>query len=249
MAKDSFVFYKSWNNVISGLPTDVQLEIYHAITEYAINGNLVELKPLAKVAFAFIKQDIDRDTEKYMSKANANRENGKKGGAPKGNQNAKKKQPKTTQNNPTVKKQPYNVDVDVDDYVFIEEDKSSLSDKSDPLKQKDFNFEKFVSFFNKKTKGVFGSIRNPLSRKRKQMLLARINEYGLASLNEVLEKALASDFLKGQNRTNFTANFDWIIKPTNYEKILSDNYRNNDNKINRKHAITNYQKGKIHEEF
>ncbi|MBS9774738.1 MAG: hypothetical protein KGV59_06240 [Tenacibaculum sp.] len=83
MKRDSFVFYKSWLNVIKDLPKDVQLEIYHAIMEYAINGNLVELKPMAKVAFAFIKQDIDRDTEKYISIVERNRENGKKGGRPK----------------------------------------------------------------------------------------------------------------------------------------------------------------------
>lgn len=80
MKKKTFVFYGSWLNVISELPPDVQLEIYQATAEYAINGNLVELKPMAKIAFTFIKQDIDRDTDKYMSIVERNRENGKKGG-------------------------------------------------------------------------------------------------------------------------------------------------------------------------
>lgn len=79
MKRDSFVFYKSWLNVISGLPADVQLEIYQATMEYAINGNLTELKPMAKVAFAFIKQDIDRAFEKYDDIQNSRSEAGQMG--------------------------------------------------------------------------------------------------------------------------------------------------------------------------
>ena len=43
---------------------------------------------------------IDENREKYIRKVERNRQNGKKGGAPVGNQNAQK----TTQNNPTVEK-------------------------------------------------------------------------------------------------------------------------------------------------
>ena len=60
MERETFVFYKDWLNVIRDLPSEVQLEVYQAITEYAIYGNLIELKPLAKVAFGFVKQTIDR---------------------------------------------------------------------------------------------------------------------------------------------------------------------------------------------
>ena len=67
MERETFVFYKDWLNVIRDLPSEVQLEVYQAIAEYAIYGNLIELKPLAKVAFGFVKQTIDRDTQKYIS--------------------------------------------------------------------------------------------------------------------------------------------------------------------------------------
>jgi len=80
MERETFVFYKDWLNVIRDLPSEVQLEVYQAITEYAIYGNLIELKPLAKVAFGFVKQTIDRDTQKYISISEKRSEAGKKGG-------------------------------------------------------------------------------------------------------------------------------------------------------------------------
>ena len=82
MERDTFVFYKDWLNVIRDLPSEVQLEVYQAIAEYAIYGNLIELKPLAKVAFGFVKQTIDRDTQKYISIKEKRKEAGAKGGRP-----------------------------------------------------------------------------------------------------------------------------------------------------------------------
>lgn len=88
-------------------PAEVRYEVYDAIIEYAASGRLSELKPLAKMAFSFIKYEMDNNQRKYDEKVERNRINGSKGGAPKGNTNAKAKQPKTTettQNNPTVEK-------------------------------------------------------------------------------------------------------------------------------------------------
>ena len=82
MKKETFLFYADWLNVIRDLPSEVQLEVYQAITEYAIYGNLIELKPLAKVAFGFVKQTIDRDTQKYISIKEKRKEAGAKGGRP-----------------------------------------------------------------------------------------------------------------------------------------------------------------------
>lgn len=61
MSKDSILFHKKWGNVIKGLPDAVRLEIYDAIMEYGFSGKSSVLKPLAKVAFEFIKADIDED--------------------------------------------------------------------------------------------------------------------------------------------------------------------------------------------
>jgi hypothetical protein len=64
--KDTFVFYRSWQNVIGELPDATQLEIYRAITEYALNDTTIDLSEVAKVAFAFIRQDIDRNIDLFV---------------------------------------------------------------------------------------------------------------------------------------------------------------------------------------
>ena len=81
--KQTFIFYRDWSDVISNFDTDVQLEIYQSIVEYAFNGSIIEMQPTTMIAFGFIKPQIDRDTKKYNAIIERNRENGKYGGRPK----------------------------------------------------------------------------------------------------------------------------------------------------------------------
>lgn len=90
MIRNSFVFYKSWKDAISGLPDAIRLEVYEATIRYAFGETVEGLGAMASIAFNFIKTDIDRLNESYTAMVNRNRENGKKGGAPKGNKNAQK---------------------------------------------------------------------------------------------------------------------------------------------------------------
>jgi hypothetical protein len=94
------------------------------------------------------------------------------------------------------------------------------------------DYGKLANWFNEKTKGCFGTIRLPLGEQRKKMLRARFAEHGKSSFVEVVENALKSDFLRGQNRQGWRATFDWLIKPSNYEKVLSENYKNTEKKEN-----------------
>ena len=82
MERKSFVFYKEWSEEIKDLPDDVRLEIYESIVEYATTGNVRGLKPMANIAFNFIKPTIDKDSKKYLAITERNRANGNKGGRP-----------------------------------------------------------------------------------------------------------------------------------------------------------------------
>ena len=127
MERETFVFYKDWLNVIRDLPSEVQLEVYQAITEYAIYGNLIELKPLAKVAFGFVKQTIDRDTQKYISIKEKRKEAGAKGGRPlKTNELEESKDKQKNQlvfEKSKKSKSPLNVNDNVNDISFLEKKK------------------------------------------------------------------------------------------------------------------------------
>ena len=65
-----------------------------------------------------------------------------------------------------------------------------------------------------------------LSENRKKAIRARLNNYSLADLQTVFEKAEASDFLKGNNYRNWSATLDWMLKDSNMAKILDGNYDN-----------------------
>jgi len=92
MERTSFVFHKEWRLATKNLPTDVRAEIYDAIIEYGLSGTVpAGMKPMAGVAFNFIKDDIDKDLEKYTAICERNRANGRRSkGRPKTQRNPKK---------------------------------------------------------------------------------------------------------------------------------------------------------------
>ena len=51
-------------------------------------------------------------------------------------------------------------------------------------------------------------------------------QYSLEEIREVFEKANKSKFLQGSNDRGWSATFDWIITPDNFEKIRDGNYDN-----------------------
>lgn len=67
-----------------------------------------------------------------------------------------------------------------------------------------------------------------LTDKRKGFVNARIAEFGIDKITEALRKSGQSDFLNGQNDRAWKADFEWIMRPENFVKILECKY---DNKI------------------
>lgn len=103
MEREAVLFYKSFDEAISMLSDEDQLAVYRAITKYGLYGEETELTGAAGAIFLLAKPQIDANNRRY--------ENGKKGGAPKGNQNATKSKKKTTKEQPinnqeTTKEQP-----------------------------------------------------------------------------------------------------------------------------------------------
>lgn len=57
--KKTFMFNYSWHEVLKEYPPEIRLEVYDAVVDYAESGKLSELSPLAKMAFSFIKNEMD----------------------------------------------------------------------------------------------------------------------------------------------------------------------------------------------
>lgn len=72
---DSFILYTSYYAIIEGL-TDEQLgQLTRALFIYARDGKTIKLEPVVRMAFSFIKDNIDRNADKYQKKCERNREN------------------------------------------------------------------------------------------------------------------------------------------------------------------------------
>ena len=59
---------------------------------------------------------------------------------------------------------------------------------------------------------------------RKKVIQARIREYSIEEVYEVIDLTSKSKFLNGQNDRNWSASFDWIFGPKNFIKVLERNY-------------------------
>jgi len=104
--------------------TDAEIGLFiRGVIKYHTGGTLPEIKDRSlSLLFQSCKPGFDYNIDKYEKKIKAQRENGKKGGAPKGNLNASKKDVKTTQNKP---KQPKQADIEL--VVESDLDKKSSS--------------------------------------------------------------------------------------------------------------------------
>ena len=116
MKRESFIFYKSFYESIKELDPLDQVQIYDAIFKYQFEAEEIELEGICKSIFTLIIPQLEANNKRYL--------NGLKGGAPKGNQNATKKQPKN--NLELTKKQPNvndneNVNVNDNENVNVKE--------------------------------------------------------------------------------------------------------------------------------
>lgn len=90
--------------------------------------------------------------------------------------------------------------------------------------------DQFLVFFNSSVEGSRIPKLKAMTDKRKSMLHARIKEYGKDEVAKAVRKAVASNFLNGDNSRGFKADFDWIFRPNNFPKVIEGNYDNADRK-------------------
>lgn len=122
MARDSFVFYKSFYEAIEALPSETQMKIVKIICDFAFKGiEPTGLKGIEKAVFSLIKPVLESNNKRYVD--------GQKGGRPKTNSKINKKNHRLL----NLKTSGYesakpNVDVDVDVDVDVNEDEDVKED-------------------------------------------------------------------------------------------------------------------------
>lgn len=63
-----------------------------------------------------------------------------------------------------------------------------------------------------------------VSNARKTAIKSLVNKYDIEQIRTVFTKAETSNFLKGNNNHSWQANFDWLIKDSNFVKVFDGNY-------------------------
>lgn len=214
VSRKSFVFFASFRDSIEALPLKYRYEMCAAIYNYALYSEMPEFSnPLLIPTFLAMKPNIDVSIQRYDNCV----ENGKKGGAPRGNQNAKK-QPKTTENNQETTENNLNKDKNRD--MDIDKDLDEDRDMDE--------CQRVADMFNSLCPSL-PCVRT-LSDKRVDAISEILKSHSIADIQRAFELAEASSFLKGKNDRGWSATFDWLMVVDNLEKVLDGNY--NDKKSN-----------------
>ena len=237
MGKEAFLIYTSFYKPISIL-SDKQIgRLFRAIFRYNL-GEVVDVEDDIRMAFEFFKNQFEIDERKYQTKVMKNNESGRKGGNP----NFKKGKPnpyyikdnaKITEDNSTLPKitedNPINVNDNVNENDEYIPPIVPQGDDGHPLSHEEkIDYNVLMETFNKMFEGKLPKITS-MTDKRKKAVKARASEHGKNAIMTVFQNVLHSSFLMGRNDKNWSCDFDWIFRPTNFIKILEGNYNGNRN--------------------
>lgn len=249
---DSFILYTSYYALIEGLSDEQLGQLTRAIFLYARDGEIICLEPVVRMAFAFIKDNIERNQDKYQAKCEKNRqialerERKKREAREKAGNTNVHERARTCENNTNVhERSPYDNDNDNDNEYDNDNDVSKETDnipskeglsisenpKVDPAKRcAKIDFAAIKEYWNTKH-DQSGSVMRRLtlmSDQRKGNVRSRIREYGgdVQMVYKAIDKAMASDFMNGKNGKGWVASFDWMMCPSNFPKVLEGNYDN-----------------------
>ena len=250
---DSFILYTSDYQLIEGLADEQLGQLIRALFTYARDGKVIKLEPVVRMAFAFIKDKIDRNQQKYQKKCERNRENIRKRWN-KSNTNYTKENERIPNDTSVYERIPndttrYLYDSDSDSDSDSESDsESDVSKETDNIPSKEglsisenpkvdpdkrcakIDFAAIKEYWNTKHDQSGSAMRRLtlMSDQRKSNVRARIREYGgdVQKVYKAIDKAMESNFMNGKNGKGWVASFDWMMCPSNFPKVLEGNYDN-----------------------
>ena len=231
----SFIFNVEWQEILLAYPAEVRLEVYDAVIRYAASGTLSELKPMAKMAFSFIKKEIDYNNDKYNETISKRSEAGKKGMSTRYGKNL-------TNDNKTNKcyqdvTNLTNVTVNDNDNVNKEKDNSNelskkksgdqCSDKDPlPVDAPPAAEEKEKSSAKKEKEKIKFAEYVTMTNAEHQALIEKFGEQQIREMIEIL------DNYKGANgkryKSDYRAILSWVAGE--YAKRKQERERNNGNR-------------------
>ena len=117
-----------------------------------------------------------------------------------------------------------------EDITFSSLRSENASDGEPPDTETDadgINYAKLIAYWNNTTKGRWGKIES-IDNNRRKMVRARIAQHGKKRFMEAIEQVVQSEFLAAAPWFNF----DWLIRPNNFDKVISGNFDNKQHPTN-----------------
>ena len=90
------------------------------------------------------------------------------------------------------------------------------------------DFDEIISFFNEQMTGKTipqVALKTPERKKAYEQLIAQTG-VDKESVKQAIVNAAESDFLNGKGQKGWIADFDWIMVPQHFQKVLENFYRN-----------------------
>ena len=238
---DSFILYTSDYQLIEGL-TDAQMgQLTRALFIYVRDGEQIQLEPVVRMAFVFIKDKIDRNAAKYQRKCERLRANAKKRWDEKQKQaNASNSMQLHSNASNSMQIESDSVSDSVSDSDITKDGNNNRPSKEgnsksknefltpEPAKEKKavaIDCAAVKEYWNAKHDETNSSMRRLtlMSESRKVMLRARLRQCkgDTSMIYKAIDTAMASDFMNGNNGRGWTASFDWIFgNENNFAKTL-----------------------------
>ena len=249
---DSFILYTSYYALIEGL-TDEQLgQLTRAIFLYARDGEVINLEPVVRMAFVFIKDKIDRNQQKYQKKCERNRENIRKRWN-KSNTNNTKENERIPNDTSVYERIPndttrylYDSDSDVSketDNILEPSKEASMqsfsrknvcaaeepqkSSEKKKSKKGEIDYAAIKDYWNEQHDKTNSAMRRLtlMTENRKEAIRGRLKDCkgDISKIYLAIDKAMASDYL---NAGHSWASYDWVMTRKYFPKVLEGNYDN-----------------------
>lgn len=112
-------------------------------------------------------------------------------------------------------------------------DTEITKEKESREKKRIYPYQDIVALWNEICGNCLPKVK-ALNENRRQKIKCRLDEWSkdsgewMTKAQELFERVITSDFLRGNNNTGWAATFDWLFEnPKNWVKVIEGNYDNN----------------------
>lgn len=162
------------------------------------------------IAFRFISADIDHAAQLREARSQRNRENARK----RWSKHHRPKAPNAPQPEPAP---------------------ADATNAEAATRHTAVDCDKLIAYWNSRVDATGSAMRkiNKITPQRRSLLAARLNEYGgsTAALRDAFERAFRSPWLNGKNKNRWVADFNWILQPANFSRVLEGTFDSRDTAV------------------